>query len=114
MYESPINKFMGEMQTQMVKDEEGQLMVQVTQAIGYDVDKDELIKALSYDRQQYQKGYEDGLKASKWIFCSERLPEDAEPVFVFYERNAWDDSGKFRKKDIDKGWQVDGMWHVDG
>lgn len=62
MYESPINKIIGEMKTQMIKDEEGQLMVQVTQAIGYDVDKNELIKALNYDRQQYEKGYADALK----------------------------------------------------
>ena len=25
-----------------------------------------------------------------------------------------DDKGKFRKKVIDIGWQVDGRWHIDG
>lgn len=30
--------------------------------IGIDVNKDELIKALHYDRQQYKKGYEDAVK----------------------------------------------------
>jgi len=93
MYESPINKFIGEMQTQMVKDEEGQLMVRVTQAIGYDVDKDELIKALNYDRQQYEKGYSDGYKygsnVNKWIPVSERLPKIAGVYRVtrFYPTN---------------------------
>ena len=28
--------------------------------VGIDVDKEELIKALKYDRQQYDKGYADG------------------------------------------------------
>lgn len=32
------------------------------------VDKDQLIKALAYDRGQYEKGYEDGVNSIKeWI-----------------------------------------------
>lgn len=42
---------------------------------GINVDKDELIKALKYDREQYEKGYEDGKAEIQWIPCSERLPE---------------------------------------
>lgn len=30
---------------------------------GINVDKDELLKALNYDRRQYEKGYEDGFEA---------------------------------------------------
>lgn len=30
--------------------------------VGVNVDKDELIKAMQYDRGQYQKGYADGIK----------------------------------------------------
>ena len=37
-------------------------MIQLRQEIGYAVNKEELIKALQYDRQQYEKGYQDGLK----------------------------------------------------
>ncbi len=59
---------MGDIQSQIVKDEENRLIHHVTQSIGYKVDKDELIKALQYDRQQYEKGYKDGL---------EQLSEDA-------------------------------------
>lgn len=83
MYNSPIDKIIGEMQSQLVKNEEGQLMVQVTQTVGYDIDKDELIKALNYDRQQYEKGYEDGLNANRWIPVSERLPEEKQAVLVW-------------------------------
>lgn len=61
MYVSPIEKIMGDIQSQIIKNEENRLLYHVTQSIGYKVDKDELIKALQYDRQQYEKGYKDGL-----------------------------------------------------
>jgi hypothetical protein len=51
-----------------MEQEENQLMMHLRQEIGYAVDKEELIKALQYDRQQYEKGYKDGL---------EQLSEDA-------------------------------------
>ncbi len=54
------------------------------------------------------------LAQTRWIPCSERLPEEAEHVLVYAERNAYDDKGVFRKKVTDIGWQVDGMWHIDG
>ena len=37
--------------------------------VGVYVDKEELIKALKYDREQYQKGYEDGRpQKGEWIY----------------------------------------------
>ena len=33
--------------------------------VGIEVDRDELIKALAYDRGQYEKGYGDGCRAAK-------------------------------------------------
>lgn len=53
-YESPIRMIVGEMETKMEAD-----TMSVIQRYGIDVDKDELIKALNYDRQQYEKGYSD-------------------------------------------------------
>lgn len=65
MYQSPIEKFYGDIKSQIeqkIEQDENQLMMQLRQEIGYAVDKEELIKALQYDRQQYEKGYQDGLK----------------------------------------------------
>ena len=75
MYESPIKRIINEAVNQIEKREEVELRYSIKQSVGYAVDKQELIKALQYDRDQYQKGYEDGLKQSKWIPVSERLPE---------------------------------------
>ena len=51
---------------------------------------------------------------AEWILCKERLPEECEWVLVYAERDAFDDNGRFRKKVIEVGWQVDGKWHIDG
>lgn len=70
MWESPINMILGEMRTEMVGE-----CLKTVQQCGFVVDKEELTKALMYDRQQYEKGYTDGCEANKWISCEERLPE---------------------------------------
>ena len=71
-YESPIEIY-SDMKNQLEND-----VVNVVQSYGITVDKDELIKALEYDRGQYQKGYEDAKKdmieARKWIPVREALP----------------------------------------
>lgn len=53
-------------------------------------------------------------KPNKWIQVKTALPEEGERVLVYAERNAYGDNGKYRKKVIDIGWQVDGYWHIDG
>jgi hypothetical protein len=55
MWESPVNVMMGELQTQI----EGEIFKAI-QNVGIVVDKEELIKAMQYDRDQYDKGYKDG------------------------------------------------------
>lgn len=57
-YESPIEI----LQKQVTYEMEENVM-RAVQSYGINVNKDELIKALMYDRQQYQKGYEDGCRA---------------------------------------------------
>ena len=53
-YKSPVDLIVSEMNLRM----EGEILKAV-QNVGVNVDKDELIKALKYDRDQYQKGYAD-------------------------------------------------------
>lgn len=62
MYESPITKLMSDISSQMIKEDEDHLMHEVTRAVGYEIDKDELLRALRYDREQYRRGYNDGTR----------------------------------------------------
>ena len=60
-YKSPVeiwcDDFMNKITTQIQENNEMQIMAAVNQYVS--VDKEELIKALQYDRQQYEKGYAD-------------------------------------------------------
>lgn len=78
MYESPIEVIIEKMQT---KFENG--VFEAVQKQGIFVDKEELVKALQYDREQYDKGYADGLRErNEWISVEERLPEADTNVLV--------------------------------
>ena len=54
MYESPIKIIYGQMQTQMKGD-----ILKAVMRTDIQVDKDELIRALQYDREQYDRGFAD-------------------------------------------------------
>ena len=60
-YESPITKIYEDIAHQLAKQDDENCMYAINQTVGYAVDKEELIKALQYDRNQYQKGYEDAM-----------------------------------------------------
>lgn len=69
MYKSPINlisQWVDEQIKEQNKQEETAIMSEITRKIGVDVDKDELIRALNYDRHQYEKGYADGRMSGKY------------------------------------------------
>ena len=55
MYKSPIEIICGDIQKQIDND-----IYRVVQKYDIKVDKNELIQALQYDRDQYEKGYADG------------------------------------------------------
>ena len=55
MYKSPIEFIYGQMQAQLEGD-----VIKAVQNYGINVDKDELIRALRFDRDMYYKGYADG------------------------------------------------------
>lgn len=41
------------------------MVFRAVEEVGIEVDRDELIKALAYDRGQYEKGYGDGYRAAQ-------------------------------------------------
>lgn len=59
MYQSPITTIQEEINRQIQIDFENQVMSAVLK-VGVVVDKEELLRALQYDREQYQKGYDEG------------------------------------------------------
>lgn len=74
-WKSPITKIYGDIQNDIVRQDEENYMCAITQAIGYRVDKEELIRALHYDREQYDKGYRDGAKET-FIKELEKIKEE--------------------------------------
>lgn len=61
MYDSPIKVF--EQIPNIISEINNQkenLVYEAVTKVGVDVDKNELLKALQYDREQYSKGYSDG------------------------------------------------------
>lgn len=59
MYKSPI-KIEYEEITPKINDNIDRLVITAVLKTGVTVDKDELLKALNYDRGQYEAGYKDG------------------------------------------------------
>ena len=53
-YKSPIDLIVTQADTEIENE-----IVRVVQRMGINIDKDELIRALAYDRSQYAKGYYD-------------------------------------------------------
>ena len=83
MYKSPIEIIYGQMQTQIDGD-----IYRAVQSYDINVDKDELLRALMYDRNQYEKGFFDGKEEAtpKWVPATELLPEADKEVLCFTKR----------------------------
>ena len=73
MYESPINitKIYEDIISQIQEQTES-LVFQEIQRVGVYVDKEELTKALQYDRDQYEKGYKEGYERAMEICRAHR------------------------------------------
>ena len=72
MYESPIEMIISEIITDFKQNQEKQIC-EAIQRMNINVSKEELIKALNYDRQQYEKGYNDAI---------EELTEDIKKILA--------------------------------
>lgn len=81
------------------------MVFRAVEEVGIEVDRDELIKALAYDRGQYEKGYGDGYRAAKdeIVRCKDCIysrPLDMEDDYeaFFGEDSVWcthRDSGEY-------------------
>lgn len=79
-------------------------VVTVVQRFGFDVNKEELTKALQYDRGQYEKGFADGKNADKWIPVEKELPDKEQDVLITYiPRRA-------TRRFVIIGFYMDGLW----
>lgn len=80
-YQSPVEMLVGEMTTRI----ENACNATIQQKLGFNIDKEELVKALQYDRHQYEKGYQDGKAEAKlgtgWISVNDRLPPKESPDY---------------------------------
>ena len=72
MYESPIEIITQAVNGINLKQQDDVYSVVVK--YGINVDKEELLKALKYDRGQYRKGYDDGYEGGIKVFA-EKLKE---------------------------------------
>lgn len=64
-YESPITVFVNEACNQILEQRENAIMSTFRTEYGITCDKKELIKALNYDRGQYDKGFQAGYEKAK-------------------------------------------------
>lgn len=77
----------GEMQTQFEDD-----CLKVVHSYGFQVDKEELTKALKYDRGQYEKGYKEGYEKAiddvLEILKRHNVPFNADANFEIMDKKA--------------------------
>lgn len=88
-YEPPIQAFIGQMRIDHERTLERET-IKAVRTIDVTVDKEELIKALQYDRNQYEKGYINGYNAKAF--------DVAEEIFAEIERMCIDTFGNFNHR----------------
>lgn len=85
VYQPPvvINTIYDDIATK-IKEDTDTYICKTIRHMGIEVNKEELIKAINYDRGQYEKGFRDGVKAcqKEWIMVDDALPEPFEVVYV--------------------------------
>lgn len=67
-YESPITMIVRKNTTKILEEREDAIVARISEELGFDINKGELIKALMYDRNQYSRGYDDGYRRAQSIF----------------------------------------------
>jgi hypothetical protein len=62
-YESPIFVAVKNFADEILEKRENEWIAKIGEEVGFCIDKNELVKALNYERDQYSKGYSHGYKA---------------------------------------------------
>lgn len=89
MYQSPIEISRFRIETDVSRFTDERIFEAVLKAC-INVDRDELIAALKYDRDQYEKGFADGsAEAQQWINVKDYLPS-MEQLVLFINKNRKD------------------------
>ena len=111
MYESPIEFFTKTVAPKIAAKIDEQALEAVFQC-GFSVDRDELEKALRYDRDQWRKGFADGVEHAqpKWISVEDRLPEEFKRVLVNV-RHKHNPKDGYREVEI-RHWSTSYGWHM--
>lgn len=86
MHESTIELMYGAIRSEI----EGSVYKAV-QDVGIKVNKEELLRALMYDRQQYEKGFKDGMQAALEKIASALTRRDPEICLLYAMQ--WEDDG---------------------
>ena len=90
MYVSPIELIINSMYTEEIKQQEDEIY-RAIMSYGVNADKDELVKALNYDRQQYEKGYKDAIVEFAEYLKDNSFLCDPNDSFSFQAINVEDD-----------------------
>lgn len=83
MYKSPIEIITTDTVMKIVKEQEKQVF-RAIQNVGINVDRDELIKALNYDRNQYQEGHKDGYTSGAKELAERLIAKCDSPYFCVW------------------------------
>lgn len=83
MYKSPIELYIYNKYKELEEQKENYLY-QIIQSYDINVDKEELIKALNYDREQYENGYKEASNNIK-EYIIKKLREKQVECFDLYE-----------------------------
>lgn len=98
MYESPIEMFSVTDYARHIDEQIERVVYEAITKVGINVNKEELIKALQYDRDQYAKGYADGLnerpevvrcKDCKWWSNEYNSLQGRCELLQIYPTSAW-------------------------
>ena len=85
-YESPVDVYIRNMVTDLQEKRDGEICAQIEEQIGVHVDKDEMMKALAYDRDQYEKGYRRGYAVG---FSEGREAVETVPITATMGEKTW-------------------------